>query len=101
VSKNRTLSIIKEKEIFVSGKRIVFCTFGSLGDLYPLLALAREMKYRGHSPVVATSPAYRTLIEAEKIAFHPVRPDVDISDPNILHPQIARGASQSKMLSGS
>src|ERR1700741_3619065 len=66
------------------GKRIVFCTFGSLGDLYPLLALAREMKHRGHIPVVATSPAYRRLIEAEKIAFHPVRPDVDISDPSIL-----------------
>lgn len=68
----------------MSGKRIVFCTFGSLGDLYPLLALAREMKHRGHIPVVATSPAYRRLIEAEKIAFHPVRPDVDISDPSIL-----------------
>ena len=68
----------------MSGKRIVFCTFGSLGDLYPLLALAREMKHRGHSPVVATSPAYRSLIEAEKIAFHPVRPDIDISDPSIL-----------------
>lgn len=68
----------------MSGKRIVFCTFGSLGDVYPPLALAREMKHRGHIPVVATSPAYRTLIEAENIAFHPVRPDVDISDPSIL-----------------
>src|SRR5438045_9046043 len=66
------------------GKRIVFCTFGSLGDLYPLLSLAREMKHRGHAPVVTTSPAYRSLIEAEEIAFHPVRPEVDISDPNIL-----------------
>ena len=69
---------------FMTGKRIVFCTFGSLGDLYPLLALAREMKHRGHTPVVATSPAYRTLIEAEEIAFHPVRPDVDVSDPSVL-----------------
>ncbi|HZQ69367.1 MAG TPA: glycosyltransferase [Terriglobales bacterium] len=68
----------------MSGKRVVFCTFGSLGDLYPLLSLAREMKGRGHSPVVATSPAYRRLIEAEDIAFHPVRPDVDVSDPSVL-----------------
>jgi hypothetical protein len=37
--------------------------------------------------VVATSPAYRRLIEAEEIAFHPVRPDVDISDPGILRPR--------------
>src|SRR5215467_6160761 len=68
----------------MSGKRIVFCTSGSLGDLYPLLSLAREMKQRGHSPVVAISSAYRKLIEAEEIAFHPVRPDVDVSDPSIL-----------------
>ena len=62
----------------------MFCTFGSLGDLYPLVALAREMKRRGHSPVVATSPMYRNLIGAEGLAFHPLRPDVDVSDPSIL-----------------
>ncbi len=48
----------------MSGKRVVFCTFGSLGDLYPIVALAREMKHRQHSPVIATSPAYRKLVEA-------------------------------------
>jgi UDP:flavonoid glycosyltransferase YjiC (YdhE family) len=68
----------------MSGKRIVFCTFGSLGDLYPLVSLAREMKTRGHSPVLATSPVYRTLIEAGGLDFHPVRPDVDVSNPSIL-----------------
>ena len=36
----------------MTGKRIVFCTLGSLGDLYPILALAREMKRRGHSPAL-------------------------------------------------
>lgn len=68
----------------MNGKRIVFCTFGSLGDIYPFLALAREMKRQGHSPVIATTPVYRKLIEAEGVAFHPVRPDVDVSDPDIL-----------------
>lgn len=66
------------------GKRIVFCTCGSLGDIHPFLALARELQHRGHSPVIATSPAYRKLIEAQDVEFHPVRPDIDISDPNIL-----------------
>jgi UDP:flavonoid glycosyltransferase YjiC (YdhE family) len=42
----------------MTGKRIVFCTFGSLGDIHPILALAREMKRRGHSPVSATSPVF-------------------------------------------
>lgn len=68
----------------MTGKRIVFCTLGSLGDLYPILALAREMKRRGHSPAVATTPVYRKLVEAENIGFHPVRPDLEADDPEIL-----------------
>jgi len=68
----------------MNGKRIVFCAFGSLGDVYPVLALAREMNQRGHSPVVATNAVYRQLIESEGVGFHPVRPDVDVSDPAIL-----------------
>jgi len=68
----------------MSGKRIVFCTFGSLGDIYPFLALAGEMKRRGHSPVIATTPAYHALVQAEGTEFHPVRPDIDVADPDIL-----------------
>jgi rhamnosyltransferase subunit B len=68
----------------MSGKRIVFCTFGSLGDIYPVLGLAREMRRRGHSPLIATTVVYRRLVESEGVAFHPVRPDVDVSDPAIL-----------------
>jgi rhamnosyltransferase subunit B len=68
----------------MSNKRIVFCTFGSLGDVYPYLALARELKRGGDSPVIATMPCYRSLIEQEGIEFHPVRPDLDISDPVLL-----------------
>ena len=66
------------------GKRLVFFTFGSLGDVYPVLALAREMKRRGHRPVVATTPVYRQLIESEGVEFHAVRPNLDVSDPAIL-----------------
>jgi UDP:flavonoid glycosyltransferase YjiC (YdhE family) len=68
----------------MSGKRIVFCTFGSLGDVYPYLAIARELRRAGESPVIATTPSYRKLIEQEGIDFHPVRPDIDISDPALL-----------------
>ena len=66
------------------GKRIVLCTFGSLGDLHPIIALARELKGRGHLPVVATTPGYRQRVESMGVEFHPVRPDIDISDPAIL-----------------
>ncbi len=82
----------------MTAKRIVFCTFGSLGDIYPFLALAQEMKRRGHSPVIATSPAYRGLIESENVAFHPVRPDLDVTDPEILR-RVMDGLSFSVQLS--
>jgi UDP:flavonoid glycosyltransferase YjiC (YdhE family) len=68
----------------MTAKRIVFFTFGSLGDIYPFLALGRELKRRGHCPVIATSPTYRRRVEAEGIAFRPVRPEIDVTDPAML-----------------
>src|SRR5436305_1354870 len=59
-----------------SPKRIVLTTFGSFGDLHPTLALALGLQARGHRAVIATSGIYREKIEAEGIAFHPVRPDL-------------------------
>lgn len=56
--------------------RIVFTTWGSLGDLHPFLALAIELKGRGHSVVVATVPAWRENVEREGVEFRPIRPDV-------------------------
>src|SRR6185312_8399675 len=81
-SRNRHL--LRVEALPVSGKRIVFCTFGSLGDLYPFLAIARELKRQGNTPVIATTPVYRSLVETEGLAFHPVRPDIDVNDPEIL-----------------
>jgi rhamnosyltransferase subunit B len=62
------------------GKRIVITSFGSFGDIYPYLGLARQLRQRGHDPVFATSAYYRPLIEGEGVAFCPVRPDVDLED---------------------
>ena len=41
--------------------RIVLTTFGSLGDLHPYLAIALELKRRGHRPVIATSGVHREV----------------------------------------
>lgn len=57
-------------------KRVVFTTWGSFGDLHPFMALALEMQERGYVSVIATSPIYRDKVEAERLAFHPVRPDI-------------------------
>lgn len=61
-------------------KRVVFTTWGSFGDLHPHMALALELQARGYMSVIATSPLYREKVEAEGIAFHPVRPDLPPPD---------------------
>jgi rhamnosyltransferase subunit B len=64
----------------MSGKRIVLSTFGSFGDIHPYIAIALEMKVRGHSPLIATSEVYREKMEALGIELHPVRPDIPSYD---------------------
>lgn len=65
-----------------SPSRIVFVTWGSLGDLHPYLALAVELKRRGHETVVATLPAHREHVQRAGPEFRPIRPDVSPEDPN-------------------
>lgn len=57
--------------------RILFATFGSLGDLHPYISLALELKRRGHTPLIASFSLYREAVESEGIAFAPMRPDID------------------------
>lgn len=61
-------------------KRIVISTFGSFGDVHPYIAIALELKARGHSPVIATSEVYREKMDALGLELHPVRPDVPSYD---------------------
>jgi UDP:flavonoid glycosyltransferase YjiC (YdhE family) len=73
-------------------KRIVFATFGSLGDLHPYLAIALELRRRGHRPLIVTTDVHRATVESEDIAFAPMRPNVeDMGDPaelvrKLFHP---------------
>ncbi len=60
--------------------RIVCTAWGSLGDLHPFLAVALELKRRGHDPVVATLPSWRDNVERAGVEFRPVRPDVPASE---------------------
>jgi rhamnosyltransferase subunit B len=65
--------------------RIVIATHGSLGDLYPYVAIALGLKARGHEAIVATGECYRKKIEALGIGFRPVRPDSDwVADPEVM-----------------
>ncbi|MGI8788540.1 MAG: glycosyltransferase [Pyrinomonadaceae bacterium] len=60
--------------------KIVLSTFGSLGDLHPMLALAIELEKRGHEIVINTLEVYREKIDALQFEFFPLRPDVDPND---------------------
>ena len=63
-----------------TGKRIVLSTFGSFGDIHPYIAIALELKARGHSVVIATSEVYREKMDALGIELHLVRPNLPSYD---------------------
>ncbi|MEI6861034.1 MAG: glycosyltransferase [Verrucomicrobiota bacterium] len=60
--------------------RILLATIGSLGDLHPALALALELRRRGHRAEIATSEFYREKITGLGLPFHPLPPDVAVGD---------------------
>ena len=63
-------------------RRIVFATFGSLGDLHPYLAIALELRRRGHRPLIVTTDVHREAVESEAIEFAPMRPGLaQLGDP--------------------
>jgi len=63
--------------------RIVLSNIGTLGDINPLIALALELKRRGHSPVMALPNVYRTRLEPLGLEFHAIQPDIDPTN-NVL-----------------
>jgi UDP:flavonoid glycosyltransferase YjiC (YdhE family) len=65
------------------GKRVILSTFGSFGDIHPYVAIALELKARGHQPVIATSEIYREKMETVGLEFFPVRPDMPSVDDEV------------------
>ncbi len=57
--------------------RIVLSNIGTYGDINPLIAIALELKRRGHAPVMALPAVYQPKIAPLGIEFHPLRPDID------------------------
>ena len=51
--------------------RIVITTIGSLGDLHLKIALAIELRQRGHHVIFATHQGYQAKIAALGFEFHP------------------------------
>jgi UDP:flavonoid glycosyltransferase YjiC (YdhE family) len=57
--------------------RIILSNIGTYGDTNPLIALALELKRRGHTPVMALPAVYEPKIRPLGLEFHAVRPDID------------------------
>jgi len=68
----------------------VFTTLGSWGDLFPFVELARELRLRGHSVSVATSPAWAQMVREEGLGFSPTGRRLDFGDYR-RHPEILSG----------
>jgi len=60
-------------------KYIAIATFGSLGDVYPYIAIALELHRRGHRAVIAASEIFRQIIESGGIEFRAIRPSGSIN----------------------
>jgi rhamnosyltransferase subunit B len=56
-------------------KNILIYSFGSLGDVYPYIAIAKELQRRGHNVVFATSDMYENLVESHGLTYFKIRPD--------------------------
>ena len=57
--------------------RIILSNIGTFGDINPLIAIAIELKRRGHTPVMAVPAVYGPKIIPLGLEFHPIRPDLD------------------------
>jgi rhamnosyltransferase subunit B len=55
--------------------RIVVTALGTLGDLHPIVAVALELRERGHDVAFVTHQVYQTKITALRFEFHAMRPD--------------------------
>ncbi len=58
--------------------KIVLATFGSLGDLHPMLALGIELRRRGHEITIAAMEFYREKINTLGFEFRPMAPHLDV-----------------------
>ena len=90
--------IENRKQTLEDRQKIVIAPFGSLGDLHPLLALAVELRRRGHEIKINTLEVYREKIDALGFEFHPMRPDFDPEDRELLKSMMDAKTGTEKLL---
>lgn len=79
------IAVTMQSRAMYPGRRIVITTWGSLGDLYPYLAIGLGLKDRGHDVIVGAGECYRAKIEKLGLGFRAVRPDCAwLEDPQVV-----------------
>jgi UDP:flavonoid glycosyltransferase YjiC (YdhE family) len=57
---------------------------GTRGDVYPLIAIGRALRQRGHRVTIATTDDYRPIVYEGGLKHHTLRPDPSLGDENPL-----------------
>lgn len=57
--------------------RVTFASLGTLGDLHPLLAVARAVQNRGDDVTIASSKGFGDYVVSLGFRFCPIRPDLE------------------------
>jgi rhamnosyltransferase subunit B len=69
---------------------VLLLSFGSLGDVHPMLALGQALQARGHRTTMLTNPAFAATVAQAGLAFVPVGAAEDyratIAHPKLWHP---------------
>jgi UDP:flavonoid glycosyltransferase YjiC (YdhE family) len=58
-----------------ASRRFLIAVFGSRGNVFPLLALGRALRQRGHHVVFATTERYRDAVTNAGLKYRVLRPD--------------------------
>jgi UDP:flavonoid glycosyltransferase YjiC (YdhE family) len=56
--------------------KVLLATFGTLGDIYPFIAMAKAIAACGLEPVIAAPGDAREAVESEAIGYAPIRPNI-------------------------
>jgi rhamnosyltransferase subunit B len=64
-------------------RKILISTWGSLGDLFPYLALAGELARRGHQVAICTTPYHQQRIEEAGFQFYSSAPHLNFESTEL------------------
>ena len=67
--------------------KVALVTFGSAGDVHPMLAIGRHLRLRGHQVVLLTNPAFAGDAAKAGLVFRPIGAAQDLQQ-TVAHPKL-------------